>query len=499
MKNALLKQGFVLGLALIALAGMTNAAGANFYVVKPVGAQRGVSAGPVDPEISLLAGPLPAAKRGKPYAFDFKGNTRVKGGPGIGALQYLMYDGVLPQGLSLTNSGRLEGIPTAVTAPMSVDFSVRGSYVSASAEQSFSIRVDESYLQATKLVIGLQSGRIMSHACAITPSGVAKCWGRAYEGSLGDGSTGVLAPAPVTVAGTLSTMIAPGQAHTCSLNPSGGAECWGTGGQGALGNGAYASSSSPVLVSGLSAGVSRIASGGQMSCAVTAVGRAMCWGTGQLGNGATTVSAVPVEVAGLSSGVAQISVGAAHSCVVTVAGAARCFGSNNYGQLGDGSTNDSATPVNVVGLGAGVASISVGIVRTCAVTTAGAAKCWGDGTAGSLGNGSSAHSSLPVDVQGLGSGVRQISTGAAHTCAVTTSGRAMCWGANGGGILGDGTTTNSFVPVNVHGLVSGVASISAGSFNSCAVTVQGEAWCWGSGALGNGSSSSSTVPVRVLD
>ena len=140
------------------------------------------------------------------------------------------------------------------------------------------------------------------------------------------------------------------------------------------------------------------------TCAVTASGGAKCWGYGghgQLGNGSYFNSSTPVDVSGLTGGVAQISVGLYHACAVTTSGAARCWGSNSHGQLGvDGSSN-SPTPVEVNGLASGVAQISAGNSHTCAVMTSGGVKCWGYSRNGALGNSAFNQSNTPVDVSGL--------------------------------------------------------------------------------------------------
>jgi alpha-tubulin suppressor-like RCC1 family protein len=137
---------------------------------------------------------------------------------------------------------------------------------------------------------------------------------------------------------------------------------------------------------------------------------------------------------------------------VTTAGAVKCWGDNTYGELGDGTTTSSTTPVDVVGLGSGVASVSAGWMHTCVVTTAGAVKCWGYNGFGELGDGTTTSSTTPVDVVGLGSGVASVSASSGHACAVTSAGAVKCWGVNDYGALGDGTTTDSTTPVDVVGL-----------------------------------------------
>ena len=184
------------------------------------------------------------------------------------------------------------------------------------------------------------------------------------------------------------------------------------------------------------AAVSTLAVGPIHSCAVTASGGATCWGynaDGRLGNGTTFDSAVPVPVTGLASGVTAIAAGLSHSCALTSGGAVKCWGANNWGQLGNGTTTDSTVPVQVTGLTSGAIAVATGFGYSCALNAAGAARCWGHNDTGQLGNGNTTDSSSPVQVSGLTSGIAKISAGSGmlgHSCAVTTAGAALCWGAN---------------------------------------------------------------------
>jgi alpha-tubulin suppressor-like RCC1 family protein len=220
---------------------------------------------------------------------------------------------------------------------------------------------------------------------------------------------------------------------------------------------------------------------------------------GTLGNNGTAQSDVPVDVVGLTSGVQAISAGSTHTCALTSTGGVKCWGSDMYGQLGNNSTLDTHVPVDVVGLTSGVQAVSASGGYTCALTAAGGVKCWGYNGNGVLGNNGTAQSNVPVDVVGLTSGVQAVS-GYDHTCALTAAGGVKCWGYNWYGQLGDNGTAESDVPVDVVGLTSGVQAVGAGNGYTCALTAAGGVKCWGyngNGVLGNGTTTNSTVPVDV--
>jgi len=119
--------------------------------------------------------------------------------------------------------------------------------------------------------------------------------------------------------------------------------------------------------------------------------------------------------------------------------------------LGDGTTTNRSTPVDVSGLtgGAQAAALAAGYSHTCAVMSGGGVKCWGDNFYGQLGDGTTMQRSMPVDVSGLASGVTAIAVGGSHTCALVTGGRPKCWGSDGYGQLGLGTITQRLTPVDV--------------------------------------------------
>jgi alpha-tubulin suppressor-like RCC1 family protein len=279
-------------------------------------------------------------------------------------------------------------------------------------------------------------------------------------------------------------------------------------------------------------GVASVVGGLNSHCSLLGSGGVDCWGEGQLGqlgDGSTVDSAGPVAVDGIggtaSLGGVQNVVGSAGGyCALLLSGGVDCWGYNASGQLGDGGTAESATPVAVVGVGgtgtlAGVQQIvDDGSGSYCALLVAGGVDCWGFGGAGQLGNGTDSSSATPVVVEGIGSsgnlaGVVDVvgGIGAGDYCAVLASGGVDCWGYGYDGELGDGsfTTTGdagSATPVAVEGVggsgeLTGVANVVSGELGYCAVLTTGGVDCWGkgnTGQLGDAVSADSAAPAAVV-
>jgi alpha-tubulin suppressor-like RCC1 family protein len=176
-------------------------------------------------------------------------------------------------------------------------------------------------------------------------------------------------------------------------------------------------------------------------------------------------------------------------CVVT--------GGNGTTSVGN-VTDVVVTCTTVSSSGLVFATVSSDGSNSCGLTTTGAAYCWGDNRFGGLGDGTTTNSSIPVAVKG-GLTFQMVSAGGYFACGVTTGGAAYCWGLNDEGELGDGTTTSSATPVDVIGGLS-FATLSAGIWHTCGVTTAGAAYCWGSnyhGELGDGTTDNSAAPVAV--
>ena len=315
------------------------------------------------------------------------------------------------------------------------------------------------------------------------------------------------------------TEVSAGTDHTCGIL-EGAAYCWGDNTNGELGRGNTTDATVPTAVvttgvlsgktvTDISAAIDNGGNNGQQTCAV-ADGGVYCWGlnaNGELGNGTTTQSTTPVQ-AGTITGATAVATGYMHSCALA-SGKVYCWGDNSRGQLGDGTTTQRPSPVLVAGVLAGktVTAIATGAAHTCAVA-GGAVYCWGSNVSGQLGintSGSGTNSSVPVAALTTGAlnglTVTAVAAGEAHSCVIA-GGKAFCWGYNNNGQIGNNSTTNTVVATAVSAPWSGTAtltSLSAGMYSTCVVAA-GKAYCWGdnsNGQLGNGNTTDQKTPVAV--
>ncbi len=242
-----------------------------------------------------------------------------------------------------------------------------------------------------------------------------------------------------------------------------------------------------------------VAAGAYHSLASTLEGTVWAWGAnwyGQIGDGTTAPSSTPVQVSGLT-GVIAVAGGYAHSLALKNDGTVWAWGYNLFEQLGDGTTTDRLAPTPVTGLSS-VVGVAAGEIHSLALQGDGTVWAWGANWDGQIGDGTTASSSTPVQVGGL-TGVIAVSGGAAHSLALMSDGTVWSWGANGSGQLGDGTTTSSSTPVQVAGL-TGVTAIAAGSTHSLALGSGGTVWAWGDnykGQLGDDTTVDKLTPIPV--
>lgn len=259
----------------------------------------------------------------------------------------------------------------------------------------------------------------------------------------------------------------------------------------------------------------QLSAGDEHTCALTAQGKAYCWGDdrlGQLGNGdaATGHQGVPFPVE-MPAGVSftRISAGQLYTCALTSDGLAYCWGLDNFDKLGNGATlTDPQTRPHPVEMPDGVrfSSISAGSYHTCALTPGGQAYCWGSDLQGELGDGGpmAFSQAVPTPVQmPAGTSFTSVVVGGSHTCALAAGGHAYCWGSDGGGMgqLGNGafTTSDQPAPVSVQ-MPAGAdfTTLAAGYSHTCASGADGRAWCWGNDRnrqLGNGAAQTADQPT----
>jgi alpha-tubulin suppressor-like RCC1 family protein len=362
-------------------------------------------------------------------------------------------------------------------------------------------------------------------ACALKTDGSAWCWGAGVDGALGDGTAALadagggvggnlitLAPVRVTGLSGAATAISSGWAP-CAVTTTRTVECWGFTAE-------IAETPTPVAFAG--SGAQSLSLGGvydydAFACAIGSnIGNTTtlgpfgieCWGgnvDGQLGNNSrlSTNTAVPVQDRSLQTAPSAIAASHAGNFACAIAsGVVKCWGDNSAGQLGDGTNSRRLTPVAVQNLPSGDAvGIAAGGMSTCALMDSGTVYCWGDNSVGQLGNNSTHTSLSPGDPVVDLSGVTSITAGYDWFCALVNDGSVWCWGDNLYGTLGTGSPElQSSSPVEVVELVD-ATTVSAGFASTCATTASGPLWCWGFGGygqLGNQGSSSSPVPVQVL-
>lgn len=357
-------------------------------------------------------------------------------------------------------------------------YKVRVGARNADGNGKFSAAVAAALPTSLHVAIGL------GHVCAVEPDGEVACWGANEAGQLGTGDT-TPSTTPAAVASIDSAVaVTAGWSHSCALLRSGQVWCWGINSSGELGNPETDPAMTPVRVPGVADAIAVVA-GASHTCALLESGQIWCWGWGahgQLGRGVFESSATPAAVTGITSARA-IAAGDRHTCALVSRGRVMCWGENAFGQLGLGGFFNSSknTPQYVPGV-VGASAISAGSNTSCAVITAGAAKCWGDNLSGGLGNGETGtEENSAVDVIGL-TGATSIAVGRFHTCAVRTTGRVLCWGSNVFGQIGNGGKDMVDGPTATVGSGKAV-QVAAGGNSTCARTRSGVMRCWGDTAL----------------
>lgn len=346
------------------------------------------------------------------------------------------------------------------------------------------------------------------HGCVIRGDGKIFCWGSNNLGQLGI-STSTTSQPSLANATAVATNIYPlslsaGGNHTCAVDTNGSAWCWGQGSSGELGNGSPNSSYTPVQFNVGGAHVRAMAAGLSSTCALLTDGTVFCSGlngNGQLGNNSTVDSNSPVQVkigsSTMLTQVTQIAAGDHHFCALTVSGAVYCWGA------ADASGGTQTVLARYVtnsndSTGFSTRAITAGGSFSCAVMSDGTARCWGVGTNGQLGDGLGTTSASMVTVSGVSNAV-SIGAGVTHACAVMADGSMKCWGDDSSGQQGNGSTTGNInTPATVNPGSAVIAALG-GYQHACALTQDG-IYCWGSdasGQIGDGSTTTGTQTSPV--
>ena len=306
-----------------------------------------------------------------------------------------------------------------------------------------------------------------AHSVALKSDGTVWAWGFNFDGRLGDGSEGMRIYSPVQSAISGVTAIAAGGGHTAAIKADGSLWGWGLNTAGEVGDGTIEGVTTPTRIPEVS-DVVAVAAGGGHTVALRSDGAVWAWGTNYYGGLGTTsvptgpglpstagdnyASYVPVQSA--ISGVAAIAAGGGHTVAVLTGGTVWSWGQNTTGQLGNGSTEHSVTPVQASGedqaILLDVVAVAAGLDFTLALKSDGTVWAWGDNSIGQVGNSSGFPSFTPVQVDGL-SDVVAIVAGVIHAVALKSDGSVWSWGANTLGQLGAPTPggDRSSVPVRV--------------------------------------------------
>ena len=362
--------------------------------------------------------------------------------------------------------------------------------------------------KSSPVQIGSSSWNMVSlgvgHTAGIITTGALFTWGNNITAQLGDG-TATSRSSPVQVAGALTltnswkiVSVSPGSTHTVAIRASDSSLwAWGDNTQGQLGDGTTTRRILPVKIGDSS--WTTVTTGSSYTAGITTTGALFTWGgntTGQIGDGTTINKSSPVQIGSSSwTMVAATATSATvgFSAAIDITGALYVWGSNTVGNLGDGTTINKSSPVQI-----GTSSwttVSVGLSHTAGITTTGALFLWGAGAGGALGDNTAVSKSSPVQLGTLS--WTKVSTGASFTMGITTTGALYAWGSNSGQ-LGDNTITARSSPVQIGN--SSWTTVSAG-VNTLAITSAGALYAWGfnntQGQLGDGSQLARSSPVQI--
>jgi alpha-tubulin suppressor-like RCC1 family protein len=347
---------------------------------------------------------------------------------------------------------------------------------------------------------------IEGNACGIDSTGQLKCWGANHDSSdavyglLGTGdATGSSLTTPQDVnAGTAYIAISVGELTVCAITNTNVTQCWGQEWAAGDTNHSGADILTPTDIDDTDS-YTTITSGSYHNCGITTDNHLKCWGDtwdGKLGRVGDNETPLRSDAPNLYI---QVAAGRNHTCGITSEKKLRCWGTNSSGQVGVGSTVNPQVPVEI-DPGVSYKYISVQENNTCAITSLDKLKCWGTNASGQVGNGTTGGVISTPTIIDAATNYKQVQVGNYHTCGITSTDQLKCWGSNGNGRLGDGTTIG---PVNTPKAIDAANTykkVYAGGSYTCALRMNGDLYCWGRndrGQTGDGTTVEKHIPTLV--
>jgi uncharacterized repeat protein (TIGR02543 family) len=426
---------------------------------------------------------------------------------------------------------------TSISDESTGDITLYAKWVINSYEMNYYIYDDYDPLASMILypgetILSVSLGR--NHSALLTSKGRIFTWGDNKYGQLGDQTTvNKLVPVDITAHFNLEAdekiiRIALGDNHSAVLTSNGRVFTWGINDFGQLGNDTKIDSNAPIDITtfiDLEFGemITNISLGRNHTAAITSMGRMFTWGDnryGQLGNNTTSESLIPIDITsefGLTNGetIVNLSLGRNHTAAITSTGRIFTWGENSFGRLGDGTTISKLSPTDITSKfdltnDEIIEYVVLGELHSAALTSTGRLFVWGNNTYGQLGDGTTTHRALPTHITNQlmlyqGEKIEIISLGSNHSAAITSLGRIFVWGNNTYGQLGDSTSIQKVIPLNVThqftlSMDETILNIELGANHSSVTTNKGEVFLWGInefGQLGDGTLVNKSAPIEI--
>lgn len=342
--------------------------------------------------------------------------------------------------------------------------------------------------RVTQIEVGSQ------HSCVLKSDTSIWCWGNNQDSQLGN-SPYYYSFRQIQLRDSRnrpflsSKAVSAGVYHTCALRTNGTVWCWGRNGNGQLGDRTKTNNKYPVQViraDGIAlSGITHIDAGVDSTCARDSSGFVFCWG-----NGSSVGAQLVYKSDGFALQALTISNSHDHACAIGLTRTVWCWGEGSYGRLGNNSGFDTSTAVEVqVSTGgnlSGITQVATGEAHTCARKSDSTLWCWGWNGSGQIGDQTQDARYQAVAVMTGVSAVNDakvVFTGYYHSCYITTTNVLKCWGHNWAGQVGNGTQIAQLEPVSVKranwSTMNGVTSGSGGQDHTCVVATGSVVWCWG--------------------